>query len=248
MTTGRKTSKQKTVEEKSSSKKSVEARGPGERSTGREYLDALLIAGVFLLFANAFVVKTFYIPSSSMEETLLIGDHLFVNRFLYGPPTQAIDALLPHRPIERGDIVIFRSPREPKQDMVKRCIGLPGDKIEMRDKDLYINDQWVQDASFTVHREPSIIPQRDNFRPIVVREDEFFCLGDNRDVSFDSRFWGGVPREYVKGRAVLIYWSFGGETPDGQWRGFAYKLGQLAKTLVTFPTKTRWERTFKVIR
>lgn len=219
-----------------------------EKSTLREYADAILIAGVFLMFANAFVVKTFYIPSSSMEETLLIGDHLFVNRFLYGPPGPVLGGLLPHRSIERGDVVIFRSPREPQQDMVKRCVGLPGDTIEMRDKDLYINGEWVRDSSFTVHREPGIIPQRDSFGPVKVPEDEYFCLGDNRDVSFDSRFWGGVPREYVKGRAVLIYWSFGGETPDGQWHGYLHKVGQLAKTILTFPTKTRWERTFDIIR
>jgi len=223
-----------------------------ERSTAREYLDALLIAGVFLLFANTFVVKTFYIPSASMEETLLIGDHLFVNRFLYGPEDSILGSLLPHRSVERGDIVIFRSPRQPEVDMVKRCVGMPGDTIEMRDKDLYINGQWLEDSSFTVHRDARMDPPgaqgRDNFGPVTVPADEYFCLGDNRDQSFDSRFWGGVPREYVKGRAVLIYWSFGGETPDGQWHGVGHKVGQLFQTIIGFPTKTRWERSFSVIR
>ena len=222
------------------------------RSTLREYLDAFIIAGVFLVFANTFVIKTFYIPSSSMEETLLIGDHLFVNRFIYGPQDPVLGKLLPNRPIERGDIVIFRSVEQPRLDMVKRCIGLPGDHVEMRDKDLYLNGEWVEDSAFTIHRDPNTnprqLPGRDTFGPVTVSADEFFCMGDNRDQSNDSRFWGGVPRAHVKGRAVMIYWSFGGETPDGRWYGVGHKIKQLLKTAVGFFPKTRWKRTFSVPR
>lgn len=230
-----------------------------KRSTTREYLEALIIAGIFLGFTNTFVVKTFFIPSASMEETLLIGDHLFVNRFVFGATRSGLeDSLLPLRQVERGDIVIFRSPERPQVDMVKRCIGLPGDVIELVGKDLYLNGKLVDDDSYTWHRDsrtfpdrPSIPDQarmRDNFGPYRVPADHYFCMGDNRDQSYDSRFWGPVPAHYVKGRAFMIYWSFGGETSDGVWRGWGNKLGHLARTAVGFFHLSRWERTFRVIR
>ena len=228
-------------------------------SSFREYLEALIIAGIILGFSNTFVVKTFFIPSASMEETLLIGDHLFVNRFIYGPtPSRLEKSLLPHRAVRRGDVVIFRSPERPSVDMVKRCIGIEGDTIEVRDKDLYINGKWVDDAAYTQHSDPRVIPgssssagqagRRDNFGPYLVPEDHYFCMGDNRDQSYDSRFWGPVSKDQVKGRAFLIYWSFGGQTSDGSWRGITAKVGQLLKTAGGFVTKTRWLRTFHLIR
>lgn len=223
------------------------------QSTLREYLEALLIAGIFLGFTNTFVVKTFYIPSGSMEDTLLVGDHLFVNRFIYGATTAGFEeSLLPLRSIERGDIVIFRSPERPTVDMVKRCIGLPGDSVSMVDKRLFVNGQEVDDAAYVLHKEPRIIPRvagrRDNFGPVEVPDDRYFCMGDNRDHSHDSRFWDGVPKHYVKGRASLVYWSFGGETSDGVWRGWAHKAGQLLRTVTGFVTKTRWGRTFHLVQ
>ena len=223
------------------------------QSTLREYFEALLIAGIFLGFTNTFVVKTFYIPSGSMEETLLIGDHLFVNRFIYGPTSSSFErTLFPQRAVERGDIVIFRSPERPQVDMVKRCIVLPGDIIEIRDKQLFVNGGRVEDDGYAVHSSPQVIPRsasrRDNYGPITVPDDRYFCMGDNRDESHDSRFWNGVPRHYVKGRASLIYWSFGGETSDGIWRGWAHKVGQLVNTAAGFVTKTRWARTFHMVQ
>ena len=186
------------------------------RSLVREYLEALLIAGIFLGFANTFVLKTFYIPSGSMESTLLIGDHLFVDRFLYGD-SGAADAVLPSRDPRRGDIVIFRSPESPTTDLVKRLVALPGDRVEMRNKELWINGEAVDDAGYTQHVDPKVLPNRrylsrqdrlrDNFGPLVVPEDHYFFLGDNRDRSYDSRYWGSVPRHYLKGRASVIYWS-----------------------------------------
>ncbi len=222
-------------------------------STLREYFEALLIAGIFLGFTNTFVVKTFYIPSGSMEETLLVGDHLFVNRFIYGTTATELERkLLPSRPVERGDIVIFRSPERPMVDMVKRCVGLPGDTIEVVNKQLYINGRRVEDDGYAIHKDPRVIPpgagRRDNFGPLEVPEDRYFCLGDNRDQSHDSRFWNGVPKHYVKGRASVVYWSFGGETSDGIWRGWAHKAGQLVRTAAGFVTKTRWKRTFHLVR
>ena len=227
------------------------------RSVAREYLEALIIAAVFLSFTNTFVVQSFYIPSGSMEDTLLVGDHLFVNRFIYGP-AQAAAKLLPFREVRRGDVVIFRSPENPQNVLVKRCIGLPGDTVEIERKALRINGQEVGDGSYAVHRDPRVFTdqpfmpeqarRRDNFGPYQVPADHYFCLGDNRDYSYDSRFWGPVPRKLVQGRAFLIYWSFGGETPDGVWHGVGNKLRQLARTALGFFTQTRWNRTFRLIR
>ena len=220
----------------------------------RETLEALIIAALFLRFANTFVVQTFYIPSESMVDTLLVGDHLFVNRFIYGPGLLDMgDEVLPRRDIERGDIVVFRSPQDPEMDLVKRCIGLPGDTIDLEDHQLFLNGEPVDDSSYTQHVgfHPMAFRERlraTEFGPYTVPDDSYFCLGDNRDQSADSRFWGPVPRELVKGRAVMIYWSYGGETSDGRWHGWGEKLRQVGQTLVGFPTRTRWERSFQVIR
>jgi signal peptidase I len=232
-----------------------------ERSIAREYLEALIIAAVFLQFANTFVLQTFYIPSGSMEETLLIGDHLFVNRFIYGPTGGGWGkALFPFREVERGDIVVFRSPQDPKLDIVKRCVGVAGDTIRMRNKQLYINDEAVDDASYTIHSDETVFPNRpyipsaqmrirDNFGPVAVPANHYFCLGDNRDNSHDSRFWGPLPAHLVKGRAVMIYWSY--DSADGRLLGGAErgsKLAALGKKALGFFGNTRWERTFQVIR
>jgi len=231
----------------------------GKRSTFREYAEAILVAGIFLGFTQVFVLKTFYIPSASMEDTLLVGDHLVVNRFIYGPALGAIGkALLPFREVERGDVVIFRSPQRPRVDMVKRCVALPGDVVEVVDKRLYINGDPVEDDAYTIHGDdrvfprhpdlPELLRKRDNFGPFQVPEDSYFCMGDNRDQSYDSRYWGTVPRQFLKGRAVIIYWSYGGETSDGTWRGWGVKLRQILETLLGFFTETRWGRTFRLIR
>ena len=230
-----------------------------QTSSLREYLEALIIAGIILGFSNTFVVKTFFIPSASMEETLLIGDHLFVNRFIYGATQSRLEQrLLPHRSVRRGDVVIFRSPERPTVDMVKRCIGIEGDTIEVREKDLFVNGKWVDDSTYTRHSDPRVIPResstssqagrRDNFGPYLVPSGSYFCMGDNRDQSYDSRFWGPVSKSQLKGRAFLVYWSFGGRTSDGSWQGVTAKLGQLARTAGGFITKTRWLRTFHLIR
>jgi signal peptidase I len=229
-----------------------------ERSVFREYLEALLIAAVFLGFSNTFVVKTFYIPSSSMENTLLVGDHLFVNRYIFGSTGRGAGALLPERDVRRGDVVIFRSVEDPQVDLVKRCIGVPGDVLQMREKVLTINGKQVDDSAYALYRDPRLFAdrdgespdgrRRDNFGPITVPPEKYFCMGDNRDYSYDSRFWGFLPAENVKGRPVFIYWSYGGETPDGKWRGWADRLQQLAHTALGFVPRTRWARTFHLIR
>lgn len=225
-----------------------------ERSTLREYTEAILIAAIFLAFTNVFVMKTFYIPSSSMEDTLLIGDHLFVNRFVFGPTATSLErSLLPHRPVQRGDIVIFRSPEDPTLDVVKRCVAVGGDVVEIVDKRLYINGEEVEDDSYTEHRDPFVyrdLPaysrqqrRRDNMEPYTVPEDHYFCMGDNRDRSYDSRYWGPLPAHLVKGRASMIYWSDGGEVSDGSPADMSEQLARLGRNVLEFFTKTRWGRT-----
>ncbi|HEY8021072.1 MAG TPA: signal peptidase I [Thermoanaerobaculia bacterium] len=228
-----------------------------KRSVFREYLEALLIAAIFLRFANTFVLQTFYIPSGSMENTLLVGDHLFVNRFIYGPAPTAIERkLLPLRPPRRGDIVVFRSLEDPRVDVVKRCIGLPGDRLKMVSKQLFLNGKALDDSAYAIRRDPNVYPdlpyypddrrRRDNLS-VVVPPDSYFCFGDNRDNSWDSRFWGPLPRPQLKGRPVFIYWSYGGETAYNA-TDMPSQLRQIADTALGFFTRTRWQRTFHLIR
>lgn len=232
-----------------------------DRSVAREYLEALIIAAIFLQFANTFVVQTYYIPSGSMENTLLIGDHLFVNRFIYGPAPSAWELrLLPLRPVRRGDIVVFRSKADPRIDVVKRCIGVPGDVIQVVDKKLYINGKAVVDSAYAIHHPPPFTPElvpryypgelapRDNFGPFKVPAGSYFCMGDNRDNSLDSRWWGELPANYLLGRAFAIYWSYGGQTSDGSWPGLASKIADLGRTAMGFFSNTRWNRTFRLVR
>lgn len=228
-----------------------------QRSIVREYLEALIIAAIFLQFANTYVVQTYYIPSGSMEDTLLVGDHLFVNRFIYGAAACDLERrLLPLRSVRRGDIVVFRSKENLHIDVVKRCVGVPGDRIHVVDKRLFINGKAVDDSSYTKHTSPDHYPPnsltqlatRDYFGPFTVPPSSYFCMGDNRDNSWDSRFWGELPERYLLGRAFAIYWSYGGSTSDGVWHGWGAKLADLGRTAVGFLSKTVWSRTFHVVR
>ncbi len=227
------------------------------RSVAREYLEALLIAVVFATFARTFVFQAFKIPSGSMEENLLIGDHILVNKFIYGPSSRLERALLPLRDVRRGDVVVFRWPVDPSRDFIKRAVGIPGDVVKLVDKHLYVNGRLVADESYTHHTDPFTYPggsaqspghSRDNFGPIRVPPGSYFCLGDNRDNSHDSRFWGMVPANHLKGRALAVYWSFEeepfaiGDAPPGG------KVRQLARVAAGFFSRTRWERTFKLVR
>jgi signal peptidase I len=234
-----------------------------DKSLSREYLEALLIAVIFATFARTFVVQAFKIPSGSMEENLLIGDHILVNKFVYGPTATALERrLLPVRPIRRGDVVVFRyptkDPQEAPRDFIKRCMGLPGDTLEMIDKRLYINGREVHDESYVYHVDEEVLPRspllprglrgRDNFGPLTVPPASYFCMGDNRDNSNDSRFWGEVPAGNVRGRAFMIYWSF--ETPAESFEvpTPGERLRQLARLPLAFFSRTRWDRTFRVVR
>jgi len=220
----------------------------------RDYAEALIIAVIFAIFVRTFVVQAFKIPTGSMEDNLLVGDHILVNKFLYAPTASRLEEwLLPVRDVRRGDVVVFKYPDDPSRDFIKRCVGVPGDEVELVDKRLYVNGAQVDDASYTLHSDPrvysrsSYLPpsysRRDNFGPYLVPADSYFCLGDNRDNSRDSRFWRHttVPREYLKGRALMIYWSF---DPEQAERG----TGNPWERLRRFIASTRGDRTFKLVR
>ena len=178
-----------------------------KKSTLREYAEAAAIAILLALFIRAFVVQAFKIPSGSMEPTLLVGDHILVNKFLYGVKLPFFQStLIPISTPERGDIIVFIYPEDKSKDFIKRVIGTPGDRVQMQDKQLLVNGQPFDDK-YGYYDEKAGNPSR-SFGPVVVPEDHYFVMGDNRDHSMDSRFWGFVPSEAVKGKAFIIYWSW----------------------------------------
>jgi signal peptidase I len=188
------------------------------KSVVREYFESIVIAVILALFIRTFVVQAFKIPTGSMEENLLIGDHLLVNKFVYGPAATRIErTLLPLGTIRRGDVVVFKYPEDPGRDFIKRVIGLPGETLEIREKQVYVDGQPLAEP-YTHFLEPAgehgaagevtAFDVRERYGPVRIPVDQYFVMGDNRDNSQDSRYWGFLPREYVKGRALVIYWSF----------------------------------------
>ena len=221
------------------------------KSVFREYYEAILVAFILALFVRTFVFENFKIPSGSMEDNLLVGDHLVVNKFIFGEHAPTfVHRLLGYRAPRRGDVVVFKFPNQPRRDFIKRCVAVAGDTVEIRDKVLSINGE-PQEEPHVVFKGDQLGRKRglagDNYGPRVVPEGTIFCLGDNRDNSLDSRFWGPVPLSYIKGRAVLIYWSYEAKRNDWEWRGVVHRVRQLAEVFVNFFTKTRWGRTFKLI-
>ena len=203
-----------------------------QKSTLREYFESILVAVVLALFVRTFVFQAFKIPTGSMKPNLLVGDHLIVNKFIFAPARFAFErALLPMRPIERGDIVVFKFPEEPERDFIKRVIGLPGDTVELSNQTVSINGRALTEPYAHYLFPPAAEGQmngdlRRKYGPVTVPDGHYFMMGDNRDDSQDSRFWGFLPQSYVKGRALFIYWSF--DTPeDGSPGGFAPRWGRL---------------------
>ena len=227
-----------------------------EKSTLREYFESIVIAVILALFIRTFVVQAFKIPSGSMENNLLIGDHLLVNKFVLGPTSSALErALLPIGTIKRGDVLVFKYPEEPERDFIKRIIGLPGDTIELRQKKVYINGQPL-DEPYVHFLEPpgsgsteiTSLDVRERYGPVTVPADQYFAMGDNRDNSQDSRYWGFLPRDYIKGRALLIYWSYESEREDYEETGAADTVKGVGSVFAHFFTRTRWDRMLRQIR
>lgn len=176
----------------------------------KEYAEALIIALVLALFIRTFVIQAFKIPSGSMLPTLQIGDHLLVKKFQYGIHMPFMDKyMFEFDGPQFQDIIVFEFPEDPSKDFIKRVVGLPGDVVEIRDKKFYRNGKSVHE-DYVQHRDRRIVDKRDDFGPYTVPEDSYFVLGDNRDESYDSRFWGSVEREDILGKAWIIYWSWEG--------------------------------------
>jgi len=194
---------------------------PRKKSIIREYAESIIFALVLAFVIRAFVVQAFKIPSGSMEPTLEIGDHLLVNKFIYGIkiPFTSIN-LFPLKSPQRGDVIVFIYPPEPDKDFIKRVIGVGGDSVRIANKKLYINGVEVPDTH-AVYRENTILPggvqELDNFGPVNVPKGSLFVLGDNRDHSLDSRFWGFVPLKNVLGKALGIYWSWDSQGSTIRW-------------------------------
>jgi signal peptidase I len=177
-----------------------------------EYLKAIITALVLALIIRAFVIQAFTIPSGSMIPTLLVGDYILVNKFLLGSPVDIpftninLFRMPGLRKPHKGDVIVFKFPVDPSKDFIKRVVAVGGDKIEARDKVIYVNGLPANEP-FMRHTDNLVLPNRDNFGPIEIPKDKFFCMGDNRDNSRDSREWGFVDIKDVKGKALIIYFS-----------------------------------------
>ncbi|HET9961780.1 MAG TPA: signal peptidase I [Nitrospiraceae bacterium] len=208
----------------------------GRKSIVREYAEAIVVAMLLAFAIRVFVVQAFKIPSGSMIPTLLIGDHILVSKLSYGlqwptncrfqpgfPPITCYSSqtLVSFGSVQRGDIIVFRFPEDEDKDFIKRVVGLPGDTIQIRNKVVYVNGAAYDDKAFTQRIDPGVIDghinPRDNFGPVTVPEDAYFVMGDNRDQSLDSRFWGYVRTEKIRGKAFRIYWSWSGQGSWTEW-------------------------------
>ncbi|MEA2005792.1 MAG: signal peptidase I [Acidobacteriota bacterium] len=225
-----------------------------EISVFREYFELIAETAVFVFFVMTFIVQAFQIPTGSMEPTLLVGDFLLVNKLAYVKPVFSFEkGILPGRDVKRYDIAVFKYPRDLSKDYVKRVIALEGEKVEIKDKQVYIDDNPIPET-YKVHIDSQVYKKnnyyhyddmiRDNFGPVVVPKGHLFVMGDNRDNSLDSRYWGFLPYEHIKGRPWTIYFSYEAEND-------AYKKTSIKERLKKFARlipKARWNRILKIIK
>jgi len=239
---------------------------PEPRDSPGAWVAEWAVTLILLVFVTTTLVQSFVIPSVSMEDTLLVGDHLLVDKLVYAPSGPVSRAILPYAAVQRGDIVVFRYPEDIQQTFVKRVIGLPGDRIRIENKQVYLNGQPIREK-YKFHKAAGLDAYRDTFpipgyssQPggnqmlqmhlkdgeILVPDNCYFVMGDNRDFSLDSRAWGFVPRENIIGKPLLVYWSY--RTSGDRLTGPLMSREHLMDLATNFFTKTRWERTFKLIR
>jgi signal peptidase I len=242
-------------------------------TTLSEYLESLLVTVLLALFATTFILQAFKIPSPSMETTLLVGDHLLVNKFIFGGHGAWYEKLLPYRPLERGDIIVFKYPYQDHTHYVKRVIGLPGDHVKIVDQRVFINGKVLSEPYVTHDPNVGYDPLNYNFPPkgvqlysspmvpewattfkkyvqddeIVVPPGKYFAMGDNRDHSADSRYWGFVDRDAIMGRPFLIYWSVDASSADYTPNTFFQRLTGIFETIAHLPTRTRWNRMLRTV-
>jgi len=228
-----------------------------KKSTLREYFESIVIAVILALFIRTFVVQAFKIPTGSMENNLLIGDHLLVNKLIFGPTSSRLErTLMPVGEIKRGDVIVFKYPEDPNRDFIKRVIGLPGETLELREKKVYINGKPLDEPYVHFLQPPSVTTEqaevtsfdvRERYGPVTIPPEQYFMMGDNRDNSQDSRYWGFMSRDLVKGKALVIYWSYEAGREDYEENGAGATIKGLASVFVHFFTRTRWDRMFHQI-
>jgi signal peptidase I len=241
---------------------------PVKARPARGFIPEWTVTIILLLFGTTTLLQAFVIPTGSMEDTLLIGDHLLVDKLAYAPSGPISSHLLPYEPVKRGDIFVFRSPADLTLTLVKRCMGVPGDHIKLVNKQVFLNGKQLDEHAYVVHKTEDIDSYRDNFPSepnvhplggvedmldhhvvngeVVLPADSYFAMGDNRDNSLDSRYWGFVPRANIIGKPIIIYWSYDAPTED--LLNPAIGMDHLVDLLEHFFTKTRWGRTFKLVR
>ena len=210
----------------------------------RELAEVVFVAVVLALFVRTFLVQAFVVPSGSMEPTVLVGDHLLVNKFLFAPHARLLSFLLPYREVRRGDVVVFKFPKDPTHDYIKRVVAVPGDVLEIRSEGVFVNGV-AEGRSAAAGRAPakegSLESSRGTFLgPLRIPADSFYAMGDNREASYDSRFWGPEPAQNLKGRALWIYWS-SAPLPAGRSVNPIRWLADLVRS-------TRFSRTFQAVK
>ena len=217
-----------------------------QKSVTRDYVETILVCVIFVIFSRAFVFQQSKIPSASMMDTLLVGDYIMVNRFVYAPYEFGWErVILPHRDIRRGDVVVFKYPPEPEVDYIKRVIGLGGDTVELRDGYLYVNGEFVEEPYVQeLYRTQDF---HRSYGPITVEPGKFFVMGDHRNASADGRVFGQVDRALMKGRALLIWWSFEEKSSSG-YMSTSERLKSWGVKARHFFTRSRWSRCFDLIR
>jgi signal peptidase I len=245
------------------SEDSAAARSEPQRGFVAEWTVTIIL----LLFGTTSLVQAFVIPTGSMEDTLLIGDHLLVDKLAYSPGGPVSKHILPYSDVRRGDIIVFRYPVDIRQTFVKRAIGVPGDRIRLSHKELFLNGRKVEEP-YVFHKTEYLDSYRDNFPSdpnvhvaesatdmltthvkngeVVVPPGHVFAMGDNRDSSLDSRYWGFVPRDNIIGKPLIIYWSY--DAPTDALADPSISIDHILDLIMHFPTKTRWKRTFQLIR
>ncbi len=231
-----------------------------QKSLVREYAETFVFAVLLFIIIKTDVVQAFRIPSGSMEDTLFAGDFLLVNKFIFGPVIPGTDYKLPGiRDPQPGDVLVFPYPKDPSKDYIKRCVAIEGQVVEVRDKVVYVDGEVVDGPAYSKHTDSRIISgkrnTRDNWGPKVVGKDELFVMGDNRDNSADSRFWGYVDKNSVKGQAFIVYWSWEqqAEDPSLAWswsqpaESFASLTQVVGYNLMHTPWRVRWSRIGRLI-
>jgi len=221
----------------------------------REYVEAILVAVAIALVIRTFVIQAFRIPSASMQDTLLVGDFLLADKLTYGPKIPFTDVRLPgFTDPSAGDVLIFEYPPDPDRDFIKRCVAVAGQKVQVIDKVLFVDGKRSVDPPFSKYLDPRIFPKkspnsrRDNFGPVVVPEGHIFVMGDNRDNSEDSRYWGTLPTTHIKARARVMYWSWAPDEKAPEWTGITSIPRIFFYNLFKFPGRVRWTRIGRLIK